>query len=146
MLALFPAALKQLFQIAVEKKVEPPSQTVAKQIRPETTIQCFHPAFVPNYIAQDAKRVAWSRFFLRIELQPILKQVERMCSKTRDDASTEARYALNDRRGKYLRWHIATSRFLVIRFYGWKCAGHGGCWYWLQVVGACCKPTAQNKR
>jgi hypothetical protein len=96
MLARFPATLEQLFQVAIKKEVQPPSQTVSDQIGPKTTIQSFHSALISNYIAQYAKRVARSRSRLRIELQPILEQVERMCSETRDDASTKASDGLNN--------------------------------------------------
>ena len=33
-LALLPSALENLFQVPVEKKVQPPSQTIAQQVRP----------------------------------------------------------------------------------------------------------------
>jgi hypothetical protein len=91
MLPLLPPTLKQLFQIAIEQKIQAPSQAIPKQIWPEPSIKRSHAAFILDYIAQYPQRVSGPRPGFGVELEPILEQIERMCGEAGDNARAEAR-------------------------------------------------------
>jgi hypothetical protein len=125
MLALSFAPLQRVLQVAVEEEVQPPAETVAEQVRPQPAIQRLDAALIAHHVAQDAERIAQLRARGGVELQAILKQVQRMRRQAGDDARAEACYAFEERGG--YGWGARRAiRPVHVGGHGREGAGHGG--------------------